>query len=204
MATTVDEGVQEVDIRNYLVNGLERRFENDSHTLIVEEFGLCQGDARIDLAVIDGALYGYEIKSDKDTLKRLERQLSIYEKVLDFVMLIVSPRHLVAAERMIPDWCGMCQVEGQSGSIIMTEIRAMRENRNVDASALVQLLWKDEAFDVLKCRDLHKGLANKSRHILWKSIAEHFSLGDIREEVRNRIKSRPRWRSGGRLRSCGD
>ena len=46
--------------------------------LIIDELGLAHAQSRIDLAVFNGHLHGYEIKSAGDTLERLPRQLSFY------------------------------------------------------------------------------------------------------------------------------
>ncbi len=38
-------------------------------TKVIDEMGLNQGSSIIDIAVINGSMMGYEIKSDHDTLK---------------------------------------------------------------------------------------------------------------------------------------
>lgn len=46
--------------------------------LVVEELGLFHGASRVDLAVVGRSLHGYEIKSDRDSLDRLEQQAADY------------------------------------------------------------------------------------------------------------------------------
>jgi hypothetical protein len=53
---------RDVDIRKVLLAHLAEKFCDPSHDLIVQEFG-CKS-ARTDLAVINGALHAFEIKSD--------------------------------------------------------------------------------------------------------------------------------------------
>ena len=60
---------RDVDIRKALLANLEVKYGDSSHDLIVEEFG-CK-TARADVAVINGFLHAYEIKSDSDSLDRL-------------------------------------------------------------------------------------------------------------------------------------
>src|SRR6187402_1509374 len=54
------------------VRALLREYLEDVHkgsdTRLLEELGLCQGDVRVDVAVVNGELSGYEIKSPSDTL----------------------------------------------------------------------------------------------------------------------------------------
>ena len=46
--------------------------------MILDELGICRGRVRIDLTVVNGLLHGYEIKSERDTLARLETQADLY------------------------------------------------------------------------------------------------------------------------------
>ena len=66
--------MRDIDVRTVLAAEVARRYKGDADTLIIHELGVCSGDARIDLAVVNGKLHGYEIKSDADTLKRLPAQ----------------------------------------------------------------------------------------------------------------------------------
>ena len=66
--------MRDCDIRKALRKRLEEAHKGESGTRIVEEFGLCQGRARIDVAVFNGFINGFEIKSARDTLKRLPGQ----------------------------------------------------------------------------------------------------------------------------------
>ena len=61
---------------------------------VFEEVGLLQGEARPDFLLVNGSLHGYEIKSDLDTLRRLDNQIRVYSKVLDLVTIVATPRHL--------------------------------------------------------------------------------------------------------------
>ena len=60
--------MKDIDIREELRNTTPSQFKYDSTTKIVEELGLSEGAFKIDIAVINGSLIGYEIKSEEDTL----------------------------------------------------------------------------------------------------------------------------------------
>jgi hypothetical protein len=64
-------------------------------TVIFEELGVQHGLSRIDLAVVNGELHGFEFKSDKDTLARLPEQAESYGRVFDRVTLVVGESHLL-------------------------------------------------------------------------------------------------------------
>src|ERR1700722_14688560 len=57
------------DIRRVLLADLYQIYGDKEQDLIVEEFGC--NSARTDIAVINGSLHAFEIKSDSDTLDRL-------------------------------------------------------------------------------------------------------------------------------------
>jgi hypothetical protein len=76
-------------------------------TLVFEELGLSHGSGRIDLAVVNGTIHGFELKSDLDNLNRLPQQIQIYNSVLDKVTLIVGRRHVDAAVALVPEWWGV-------------------------------------------------------------------------------------------------
>jgi hypothetical protein len=56
------------DVRAALLRRLSSDYADDADTRIVEEMGVWSGSVRIDVAVINGELSGYELKSDRDTL----------------------------------------------------------------------------------------------------------------------------------------
>ena len=64
---------------------------------MVDELGVCRGQVRIDVAVVNGRFHGYEIKSDRDSLRRLDGQVDLYSKVLDRATIVVGDRHFTEA-----------------------------------------------------------------------------------------------------------
>src|SRR6266550_991942 len=94
-------------LRRALKSKVLARYAKDPDTRIVDELGLRHGIARVDIAVVNGIIHGYELKSDKDNLKRLPHQVTIYSSVLDKVTLVVGIRHALEATELVPDWWGI-------------------------------------------------------------------------------------------------
>ncbi|MCS5697252.1 sce7726 family protein [Desulfofundulus thermocisternus] len=185
------------DIRSILYNEYFQDFRNDPDTVIVDELELCLGEARIDIAVINGAIHGYEIKSERDTLKRLLAQRDVYNKVFDTVTIITSKNHIDKVLEIVPSWWGVIQVEKKSGKNFgLNFIRQAMPNKDVDPFALVQLLWRNEALNLLKKYGLQKGYLSKPRSEIWAKLAASLSLDKLRYEVREAIKGRKKWRDG--------
>ena len=66
--------LKDSDIRKSLYNNILKKHEDASDTIVLNELGLLQGACRVDIAVVNGSLHGYEIKSEADTLDRLPYQ----------------------------------------------------------------------------------------------------------------------------------
>lgn len=169
---------------------LQKRYADDPQTALVEELGICQGRTRIDLAVVNGVIHGYEIKSDRDSLRRLSSQVEVYGRVVDRATLVVGRRHLTQSLGSIPAWWGVLQVESVSGAIRFTTIRDGHKNPQIEARSLVELLWFDDAIDLLARRGAARGVRGKPRRVVWDRICERIELREISDAVRARLRAR--------------
>jgi len=88
------------DIRTALLDRLQQRHQAEPDVAFLEELGLCRGQVFVDVTVVNGALHGYEIKSDRDSLRRLAGQVAFYGRVLDRATLVVGTRHLADADEV--------------------------------------------------------------------------------------------------------
>jgi hypothetical protein len=82
-----DRATKDGHLRIALKRRLLTRYSDHPSTLILEELGLKHGAARIDIAVVNGDLHGYELKSDSDTLSRLPRQATHLRLPCDVVVV---------------------------------------------------------------------------------------------------------------------
>ena len=183
------------DIRQALLKSILRQHRNDQAALIIEELGLCRGDSRIDIAVIDGKIGGYEIKSEKDSLRRLSRQVKIYNRIFDCVTIVAAEQHISAIREIVPKWWGLQKAIIKRGKVQLIKVRLNRNNPAVDPTAIVQFLWRDEAFKILKEKNIHIGMSNKPKAVLWASVVENCSLVELRSVIRNVMRQRENWRS---------
>src|ERR1700730_13066876 len=86
--------MKDIDIRDALKRKLRSFYANDPSTLIVDELGLRHGIARVDVALINGIIHGFELKSDRDTMRRLPSHMRVYNSVMDRITLVVGQRLL--------------------------------------------------------------------------------------------------------------
>lgn len=186
--------VRDIDIRKALFAGAFKAHEAEPDTLIVEELGLNHGEVRVDVAVINGAIHGFEIKSEKDTLERLPGQLAVYSATLDYVTLVVHESHVKAAVEIIPRWWGVQVVNGSVDSVRFRQRRTSKPNPKLDPVSVLRLLWKDEALEILDELGLAKGMKSKPKELLYHKIAETLSPTEIGLKVRSTLKRRENWR----------
>jgi hypothetical protein len=165
-----------------------------STSRIVDEMEICCGDARVDIAVINGKLHGFEIKSEADTLARLDGQILAYNQVFDTMTIICGKNHLDAVSEMIPNWWGIYSAKINFGKVELTRFRCAEINQEVSGLALAQLLWKSEMISLLAEAGIKKGVSNKPCRDLWKKISETFSTQTIQSKVREILKFRECWR----------
>ncbi len=193
------EHMYDIDIRNSLKEHLSQEYAN-SHSIIVDEFKICWGDARVDIAVVNSNLHGYEIKSDNDTLERLPRQIEFYGKVFDTMSLVCSKKWLTQSRHLIPNWWGIIVAEYDSnGNIVLHRRRKERLNKKVDIRCVLELTWKDEALDILASNNAIKGFKSKPRWDIWNKIMDILDADTIKKSVRERIKERVDWRTSETL-----
>ena len=188
--------MRDADIRRVLRQQLDKTFKADDTTMIIEELGLCRGRVRVDIAVVNGVLMGYEIKSDQDTLTRLSAQAATYNRIFEIMTVVVAERHLRATEALIPDWWGMqvATSHGSSSPITIDYVRSESTNPGVDPGLLVQLLWRDEVLDLLEQVNASKSLRSKPRRVLWEALARTVPLPQLQDMVRRCLRTRCRWR----------
>lgn len=180
------------EVRERLCRDL-RAWHSDPNTLFVDELDL-GGLVRVDVAAVNGELWGYEIKSAQDSLRRLPTQVEIYSKVLDFAALVVAERHHQHALGLLPGWWYVYIATEVTDGVMLTEARAGSRNADVDPLHLAQLLWRDEALAELTQRGLDRGVRSKPRQAVWQRLVEELELPALQQVVRTRLKSRVGWR----------
>ena len=194
----------DIEIRKILKGRLLAAFREDPETLILEELGLRHGATRVDMVVVNGSLHGFEIKSDRDSLRRLPRQVKMYSEILDYVTLVVGQRHADKATPTTPNWWGIQVADrDQDGKVRLQEVRPPMENPNPDTLAIAKLLWRDEAIRLLEELGAADGIRSKPRGVVYARLAEVMPLGVLRSRVRRQLTSRTDWRSGAQRTSNG-
>lgn len=183
---------------------LEREHANDEDTLIFNELGILNGSSRVDIAVVNGEIAGFELKSERDTLGRLPAQRDLYNLVLDRVSLVVAEKHRNKAIDLVPDWWGIwIAYPVMSGRVEIASERLAQPNRWLDTETVCSFLWRDEALAILERYGAAQGVRSRPRRTLYQRLTEILPLDAIRSEVRNALKTRAGWRVDGGFQPHG-
>lgn len=180
--------LSEAEIRVALRSWLAAAHAAEHDIVVLEELGLCRGQARIDLAVVNGLLHGYEIKSARDCLRRLGGQVELYSRVVDQATLVVADRHLTGAMRILPPWWGVLRLTCR-GPRFRT-VRRAGTNPARDPRALAELLWLEDALALLESRLVARGVRGKPRWMVWDRVCAHYGVDEIASAVRASLKVR--------------
>jgi hypothetical protein len=173
------------DIREALKNLLRRQ---DNTAAIIDELPLMRGRGRADLAFVNGELWGFEIKSEGDSLIRLGVQQVNYENVFEFNTLVAVRKHLRLARRRIPKIWGIIEAKRVNGKIELLQRRQAQRNHSINNSALARLLWKNECRYILRGAQVYTHPQTPVIE-LW-NLVQSLNSEHLCTEVREALKRR--------------
>ena len=177
------------DIRRPLHKWLRAAHADDPSTSILHEFKVPRPSARADIAVVNGEIVAYEIKSDVDSLARLSRQIPAFSKVFDKVSLVTTEKHVRSARAAIPHWWGITLVRQRYGELELAQSRKSKRNPSPELLSLLHALFVPELKFVLhSCA--HSPPPSYQKHEI---VSEIVRLGDgeaVRAAIRCILKQR--------------
>ena len=187
--------MREGDVRHLLYcTEIKERLKQSTKARVVDEFQILRGLGRIDVALIDDALHGYEIKSASDRLDRLPTQQANYGKVFERMTLVADERHVKEAVAMVPKHWGLIVVGLKEGKPYADTLWPAMRNQDLDKLALAQLLWRDEVLELMEYFDIASGFKKSNRKTLWRHVSSCLTLEQIKAYVCFKLRSRKDWR----------
>lgn len=182
-------------IRNNFHKKVLRKYHADKEALVINELGLNHGKNRADIAIVNGFLVGYEIKSDSDSLYRLEEQIKSYNAIFDQINIIVGLRHLKNIHKYLPKWWGIIIADkGPRNAVKFDLIRKSSRNKNIKPISVARLLWRNEVILLLKQRQISSTLLRRPRAFLYETLVDLVNTDELRKSVRETLKTRKNWR----------
>jgi len=203
MLATNDRVIRKA-LRDLLGKELGRHRKHGCRAEIVEELGVQHGTARIDFAIFNGTIHGYEIKSDCDTLQRLPEQVQEFSTVFDKLTIVVGKSHLYQAMHIVPDWWGVTVAKYNiANRLVLQTIRRPEKNNEQIGLSIARLLWRKEALQILEERNKAEGLRSKPRETIYVKLVDVLDIKTLKRTVSAALISRGNWRPGAQLTSSG-
>ena len=112
---------------------------------MINEFRV--GECKADVAILNGTATVYEIKSERDSLTRLERQIAEYATVFAKVYVIAAEGHIRAVSNTVPDFVGILCLNGRHQ--ISTLRNAADQPERTSPSAIFDSIRAQEARMIL-------------------------------------------------------
>ena len=131
-------------IRTALATWLAVKHATDASTVLIHELDIPRPSGRVDVALINGLLAGYEIKSEVDSFARLQMQQASFSSVFERMTLVVTGCHTRAAPSAVPPWWEILEARGSNFKVI----RRGRANPNLNLENLLYVLNKSELLRV--------------------------------------------------------
>ena len=175
---------------------------NDRDTVIFDELAVRHGSSRIDLAVVNGELHGFELKSNQDSLIRLPEQADAFGRVFDRVTLVLEERHVRRAVNLVPDWWGIRVASQDSCGVRFCDLKHAMRNPSLDPAAIVAFLWREEALDFLQELGVADKVRAKRRAEIYAQIVREVNVDVLCDRVRTCLRRRLNWRSDATRLSC--
>ena len=94
-------------------------------------------------------IMGIEIKSDVDTLQRLEKQKEHYGMICDYMMLVTTEKYAKAAARKLPDFWSIAIIDDTKTFRKLRPVGNEVQNYDTSPRATTDLLYKPEAAEYI-------------------------------------------------------
>ncbi|MFK8251970.1 sce7726 family protein [Ancylobacter terrae] len=116
--------LREPHIKAAVIDALFKEGFVDDDAVLISELPVAGWSRRADLVLANGRLIAFEIKSQADSLQRLEAQVKAYQGVMEGVTVVADPRHAHEILKAADSTVGVFQIEaGSDGAAQITLLR---------------------------------------------------------------------------------
>ena len=112
---------------------------------MINEFRV--GECKADVAILNGTATVYEVKSERDSLARLDRQIAAYATVFAKVYVIAAESHICAVVDSVPEFVGVLCLNSRHQ--ISTLLDAVDQPERTSPGAIFDSIRTEEARMIL-------------------------------------------------------
>lgn len=150
---------------------------------IMEEFVLCRKCRADAVMIVPGqGIFGFEIKSDRDSLERLEHQIRDYSRFCDINYLVTGARYVEKVKELLPDFWGIYCVREEQGKLLIEKIRDAVQSPKVRLGNQLKFLWRSELIDIMK-RNKIRGYSTRNKSKIRRLLLDSFDKETLKNEL---------------------
>lgn len=168
---------------------IQRHLSKKSPRLNTAILELNIANSRADLCLINGFSYVYEIKTEYDSFSRLEKQLSDYKEVFDYIYVIVPEENINIVKSNVSKEIGIISYKlNRLNNIVFTTVKEAILNNNINSKTQLNSLTKQELNKLIKTTNL-------SKEGLVKNLLDNYNKDQINDFYRKTVKNKyhKRW-----------
>lgn len=171
-----DEQMRQILFEYYESKGKRLRF--------FEEFCFGRKTRADALLVTESEMIGFEFKSDKDNLNRLERQIHDYERFCDRNYLVTGLKFKEKAPGELPEHWGIYVVYLDDSETIQLECirKAQPNSKRMRLHNQLRILWRSELIPIIRKYHLG-GVTKKNKLELVRTMEHNLTKDVLRQEL---------------------
>ena len=155
---------------------------------------LRSGGSRADVVILNGTSTVYEVKSEYDTLRRLEGQIADYRTVYDRIFVVTTPEKAKSIINEVTSLVGVMVLGGKGKLRTVREAQSNKTNTN--PAAIFDCMRREEYCSII--RDIYGSVPNVPNSKLYRESKRLFCRLDpcdahdlMVQRVRMRGKRKP-------------
>ena len=149
------------------------------------------GNSIADMVMFNGESKAFEIKTEYDTPRRLDKQMDDYKRFFDKCYIIVPEDKVDEYRDILESTTGIIAMSRNNGRIILKEIRHAEQNERFEFEALMSCLRTEEYKNiVLSLGESLEGIAGYDMYKYCYQVISKANPNELRELFLREIKKR--------------
>lgn len=174
--------------KNELIKLLLKKY-GTRNSVYFNEFRV--GNSIADMVMFNGESKAFEIKTEYDTSRRLDKQMDDYKRFFDKCYIIVPEDKVDEYRDIVESTTGIIAMSRNNGRIILKEIRHAEQNERFEFEALMSCLRTEEYKNiVLSLGESLEGIAGYDMYKYCYQVISKANPNELRELFLREIKKR--------------
>lgn len=127
--------------KNELIKLLLKKY-GTRNSVYFNEFKV--GNSIADMVMFNGESKAFEIKTEYDTPRRLDKQMEDYKRFFDKCYIVIPENRLEEYNNIVEPSTGIITMNQENGRVLLKEVRLAYQNERFEPEALMSCLRTDE------------------------------------------------------------